>query len=573
MEKEEFSDTLARVKSIPGRRWNPDSKTWEFPADADTALRIMAMIEPVADAEIKALVAEHTAEVAEALVTEIGEDAELAVDPVNHEGHHLRPYQRAAVDYIMRHPHTIVADEMGLGKTVTGITAVLEADARYDAGTGGPFTEEHRHLPVAIVAPNAMIGTWLEEIMDWAGVPEERIVTVDGRTPGKRAEQMALDADWFILNWEKLQPRVKLIELLRKRKWKAIIADEAHRMKNKDAQQTKSIHRLTAPILLPMTGTPIMAHPGELWSLLHWLRPEQYTGYWPFHYSYVDEYKTKYGAVITGVRNVDQLRFELADKLIRRTKKDVLKDLPEKLPRRFIKVEMKPKQRKLYEAAENDFLLDIKDVLTKDELDPAQRESILEALEANDIKRLTYLLPNGAARTMRLRQIASTPAILGGPDDSAKMDAAAEIVADNPGKPFVIFTWFKPSAEIMAERLRKLPAPRKGHPKLKVGVIAGDADATAIKNQFQDGDLDIVVATIAKGGAGLTLTRADTAIFIERDWTPALNEQAEDRLHRMGQKNPVQIIVLEARGTVDTGRIAKANRLKELIADQVLGKR
>jgi SNF2 family DNA or RNA helicase len=472
----------------------------------------------------------------------------------------MRPYQRAAVDFFMTHPHSILADEMGTGKTLQAIATVQEARCRasYFAETETfPGTADLLNQPILVVCPNSLRGTWADEIDGWTDTPEARVQIIDGKNPTKRRAQADADADYFVVNWEKL----RLMPELAKKSWGAVIADEAHRAKNRKAQQTKALWKLKAPIQLALTGTPIMSSPAELWSILRWLRPEQYTGYWPFHYSYVDEYNTAWGAVVTGVKNPDQLRFELADKLVRRTKRDVLKDLPPKT-HVHIPVDLKPAQRRLYDEATTALLLDIKEVLADQ---PDKAEQAVKAAEAGDVKAFVGLIPHGAARIMRQRQIASTPALLGGPDESGKFDAAEEIIRDNPGRPFVVFTWFADSARIMAQRLAK------GKPKLRVATIAGDDDPDPIKDAFQNGDLDVVVCTIAKGGVGLTLTRADTAIFIERDWTPAINSQAEDRLHRIGQDNPVTIYVIEARDTIDVNKIAPANRLKELIAAQVLG--
>lgn len=560
----EFSDSLARVKSVPGRRFNPETKTWEFPRDPDTALRLMQMLEPVADANTQVLVREHSAAVAEALVTKLPEDAELQWP----EAHVMRPYQRAAVEFFMTHPHSILADDMGTGKTLQALATVQEARCRLG---DGPFPDDDTtwQNPVLVVCPNALRGTWRDEIEKWIG--DDEVQVIDGKNPAARKRQATENARYFVVNWEK----IRLMPELANKNWSAVIADEAHRAKNRNAQQTKALWKLKAPIQLALTGTPIMNSPDELWAILRWLRPEQYTGFWPFHYAYVDEYQTRYGAVMTGVKNADQLRFELADKLVRRTKADVLKDLPPKT-RTHVPVDLTPTQRRMYTEVEDSILLDIerlwKEAHGADEdgnVDEARIERIEKAIKQAAIDGnpapLVTLIPNGAARTTRLRQIASTPALLGGPDDSAKLDAAVEIIRDNPGNPFVVFTWFKDTARILAERLAK------GKPAVRVGTIAGDDDPDPVKDAFQQGDIDVVVCTIAKGGVGLTLTRADTAIFVERDWVPAINTQAEDRLHRIGQENPVSILVIEARDTIDVNKIAPTNRLKELIAAQVLG--
>lgn len=548
----EFGDALQRVKAVPGARYDPsdpENKVWRFPADADTALRLIQMLAPVASAEVQGMVRNRSAEVAASLVTKLPEDADLHTDIHHVEGFALRPYQRAAIGWLCQHPRTILADDMGLGKTAQALGFLAEATAR-------GIVDDGRAL---IVCPNSVRGTWADEIIGWGAGDPEDVAVIDGKNPAARRAQLDAAGRFTIINWEKL----RLMPELAKVEWVAVFADEAHRAKNRKAQQTKALWKLRAPLQLALSGTPVMNSPDELWALLKWLRPEQYTAFWPFHYSYVDEYPAHYGKpIIVGVKNADQLRFELADKLIRRTKMEVLTDLPPKTIQ-IVHVELNPKQRTLYTAAEKELLLDVQTVLAGEDEDA--KAALRAALAAGDLERITYLIPNGAARMTRLRQIASTPALLGGPDDSGLLDAAVEIVRDNPGEPFVLFTWFADTARILADRLRR------GKPTLRVGTIAGSDDADPVKDAFQAGDLDCVVATIAKGGQGLTLTRASECIAAEEDWVPAINSQAYDRLHRLGQKRPVTIHVLRARNTVHTRNIAPANVLKAMIAAQVHG--
>lgn len=534
----EFSDALARVKSVPGRNWNPTTKLNEFPKDADTALRLMQMLEPVADAESQALVRNHAEKVADELVTKLPEDAELDLPYADR----LRPYQRAAVAWLQDHPKSILADEMGLGKTVQAIGTVQTFYAADDPAL--PHT--------LVVCPNAVRGTWESEFRTWAG-DAARVQVIDGKSAAKRVRQLNVtDANTFIVNWEKL----RLMPELAKHDWAAVIADEAHRAKNRDAQQTQALWRLNAPVQLALTGTPIMNHPGELWSLLRWLRPQQFAehvkggGYWPFHYAYVDEYQAAYGTVVTGVRNPDQLRFLLSDKLVRRMKKTVLKDLPDKLPTQVIEVEFTPAERKLYEETQKALLLDMADFVAKND------EIELDDLAAMPLEKLVGLVPNGGARMAKLRQITG----------GAKARYAVELIRDEPDTPVVAFTWHVQLARDLADALRK------GKPKLRVDTIAGtDTGTDDVMQRFQEGELDHLVATISKGGTGLTLTRSSHPLLVEEDWVPASNNQAIDRTHRIGQKSVVTPRVLRVPDTIDTGKIAPANKLKSMIASQVLG--
>lgn len=562
-DKGEFNDTLTRVKSIPGRRWNPDDKTWDFPADPETALRISMTVEPVMDAAIQAMIREHQAETAESLVTAIGDDAALQSGEFNHL---MFPYQRAFVDWSMYHPHVILGDEMGVGKTVQSIGAWQEAKERFKAGLPGPYGTDPNNTewqdPLLVICPNGLRKNWRnallhgprdrngEQLYDFW--PKLTCQILDGQNVGKRRQQLASNVDAFIVNWEKLRSDA---DILGRRKWSAIIADEAHRAKNHEAQQTKGLFKLHAPLLIAATGTPMMNHPGELWSLLRWLRPEQYRkndpggGYWPFYFSYVDDYHTKHGRQIRGIKNADQLRFELADKFVRRTKKHVLPDLPDKLPPEYVDVEFKPAERKLYEEAESALFLAIREWAEAQDEDA---EELIAELEDMPLDRLERVIPNGAARIQALRQITAM----------AKAREAVEKVTDNIGTPLVVFTWYVDPAKWIQAQLEK-----QG---LRVGVIAGAADSTAIADEFQSGTLDVVVCTIAKA-QGFDLYRASTALFADQDWVPSINDQALDRLHREGQKNAVSSIVYQVPGTVDDGKVAPANRFKRSLWTAVFG--
>lgn len=545
--KPEFNDLLSKVKTITGRRWNPEAKVWELPNEIDTLIHAVNMMRPELDALLQHRVRDAQHEVAEDLTTLLAEDAEL-LSPV---GERLYPYQRAGVDYLAEHPHSILGDDMGLGKTVQALVA---CDEHFRRNGGDPGEG------VLIICPNSLKGTWAREIEQWLqpeGDPSYQII--DGKNPAARRQQLEDHAPFVIVNWEKL----RLMPELAQRKWYAVIADEAHRAKNRKAQQTQALWNLRAPIQLALSGTPIMNSPDELWPVLKWLYPKTYTSYWRFFYEYVDSYEVDYGGrrskVVTGVRNPDKLRFELKDKLVRRTKRDVL-DLPEKT-RTVIPVELRPQQRKLYREAEKELFIEIERALGDD-----PSEELRAAVESGDAQTLQYLIEDGAARVTRLRQIASSPALLGGEDESAKYDAVQEIVGDAPHKQFVIFCWFKGAANQIAERLTK-----QGR---KAEAMTGDTPdelRTDLVRRFQAGLVTDLICTISTGGVGLTLTAADTCIFVERDWTPAVNEQAEDRLHRIGQRSAVTVLVLEATDTVDTGKIAPKNRLKELIVGSIIG--
>jgi SNF2 family DNA or RNA helicase len=274
----------------------------------------------------------------------------------------------------------------------------------------------------------------------------------------------------------------------------------------------------------------------------------------------VDDYDSGYGKVIVGVKNPDALRFELKDRLVRRTKGDKL-NLPEKV-RKYVPVPLNKGQRKLYDEAESQFWLSIQQAIAEGDTQLAK-----EADQVIKGHKRIYEMTNGAARTVRLRQIASTPATLGGEDDSAKLDGAMEIITDAQPKPFVVFTEFVQTANILVERLAK----KKITAEAFTGSVSPEV-RTMYEDKFQAGEIQVMVGTIAAMRESITLTAADTVLFIERAWVPAWNEQAEDRLWRVGQKNQVTVLILQAIDTVDEDKVRPTNEAKESIVSSVVKK-
>lgn len=568
----DFKETLDKVKSIPGRRWNGDGKVWELPDDPNTLIQTVEILRPELSAELKAELNSAQGDIADDLVTRAGTDADLMVPWASQ----LWAFQRAGVDFGVKHPKYINADDMGLGKTLQSITTVEEYWMRkaYEDDPERPDAPwTYRDGPVLVICPNTLKDNWKKEIEQgpnpeyfdtslWPKL-EATIIDAPAKQRGEQLKDAAHRNRYVIVNWEKL----RLLPETANVQWAAVIADEAHRAKNRDSAQSKALRKIKAPVKIAATGTPIMNSPDELWPLLNWFDRENYRAYWRFFNMYVESYPGyKQKPVITGVRNPDALRHELAHTLIRRTKTQVLDDFPDKLPEEIIEVEMLPKQKKAYQAAQNDFWLDIEAAM-KDAGEEKAR-SIVQALQAGDPLAIGREVHHAAARLSFMRQISTSPALLDGDDVSSKLDACIETITDHPGKPFVVACWHKKAAELVQERL----ARRK--PPVDARVLHGDvpqADRQQIVDDFQNGEFDILVSTIAVGGVGITLTRADTILFIEEDWVPANNRQMEDRLYRIGQKNDVSVVKYRTRDTVDTNDIAPANRLKELIELSVYG--
>lgn len=612
----DISDAKDKVREVPGRRWDPVKKVWTVPADPQIADRILKSIRPDTDESLMAWIRESMTHHEESLTAPIPDDSNNLLVPwayqrapwqpeqVNDEkvvG--LLPQQRAAVDAMASWTRALLCDDMGLGKTFMAISAVEEWRLRNGQADG----------PKLIVAPASVMGGWARELNRWLKDPA--VVIADGASPAKRHTQIseAILADaWLIVNWEQL--RIKKIEAKtskggkktltvmkeplfqypeasewglsldewdvpahakaarqfgKAQHWLAVLADEIHRAKSKDAQQTQGLHRTSGQLMAGMTGTPIMNSPDELWALMRWLWPAEYhergesyspgaMAYWPFYDMFVDYWEDHFGRkIITGVKNAEGLRYALKGKVIRRT-------APAGGRKRFYyDVPLTPKQQKLYDEAEKSMWLAIeKDAVAGNK---EALELVAKAAEGASVVELMRI-PNGAARFVRLQQIIENAALLGGPDESAVMDDFEQKFQDSRPYQWVVFTKYKMSCDLLADRLRKKFGAT-------VETYTGDvspADRTEIENAYQRGEVDVIVGTIDALYQGITLTAGHLQHWLSRDVVPAKNEQGEARQDRKGQQKMVNVYIPQAPDTVATDKVHVINRLKENIVKTVI---
>jgi len=426
----------------------------------------------------------------------------------------LYPFQAEAVKTLMDRASYLLADDMGLGKTVTTLTEIQHT-------LGGGEVGSSR---VLIVCPNSVKGVWEQHVKQmWPGT---RCVVV-GNTSHNDDVAKYLDGEpgVLIVHWDAL----RLLHRLPEVKWDAVIADEATAVKNRKAQRTKALKKLRTRYKRALTGTPMVNRPDDLWSILHWLFPKEFTSYWRFFKEWCKYRKDpKYGFYIfMGSKNEPELYELLKPRMVRRTKAEVLPDLPEKYWTKLT-IELDPKQRRAY--------------------DDMKRDSL--AIVEPDTP---IMAPTALAQLTRLRQFADAYCTVDEfgsvsmTEPSPKLDAMMEQIEAIDGRPVVVFSMFKQMVRLADERLFRT----KG---IVYEVMVGDTpseERTDIIKRFQAGEVQVLLCTIQTGGVGITLTAADTAIFLDRSWSPADNRQAEDRLHRIGQKSAVQIIHLNAVGTVD----------------------
>lgn len=608
----DFQDALAKIKDIPGRKFDGDRKLWLLPAEPLVAERAVAMLRPDVDSSLMDWIREERSSAAQELTTIIPKDAELLI-PWSAERQSWQPthvndeefnglfdYQRAAVDVLVKAQRAILADDMGLGKTLQAISVVEEFKLR----------NEPQDAPKLVVSPNNVKGAWKRELTRW--LENAPLQIIDGTTLKSRHNQLEKaihDKLWCIINWEQLRVKKEKVKLknggrrintvmkeplLDHAPWLAVIADEVHRAKNRKSLQTQGLWRVQAPLMLGLSGTPLMNSPDELWSVLRWLHPQEYTSYWRFFEQYVDYYEEPYrGKVITGVKNPDALRFELKGRLIRRTSGQVRPDKPGKR-RIYYDVPLGKQQRKLYDEAVKAMWLQVEadvaagkgdamkfaaaadqasELATKIERAAEKRDwATVDRLtvEFERAKTILYRIPNGAARLVRLQQIIESPALLGAENDSALLDDLDQKFADSRPEPWLVFTKFKMTNNLVAERLRtKYDA--------EVGIYNGDvtdpAERTELEDAFQRGELDCLVGTIEALREGITLTHGHLQHWFTRHWTPDWNEQGESRqADRIGQKDKTMIYIPQAALTIAVSKIEPTNRLKEHIVRTVLPK-
>lgn len=450
----------------------------------------------------------------------------------------LFEFQRQDVDYLEPRRAVLIANEMGTGKTYEAI----ERDRRIRAKLPEmPHTVRNRGT--LVIAPLTTLGMWQEHFERLTSLTA---VVIDPKDRDGSYNEYLMRGDVFCVHWEAL----RLIPELAKDLWLHVIADECHRAKNRKAQQTQALKKIKADWKTAMSGTPVVNRPDELWSILNWLDPTKYRGYWKFFNEYVDftviQTRGRAFRQITGPKNVKKLQTEIKPFYVRRRKVDVLKDLPDKYYTE-IAVDLSPQQRKAYNTMKKEMVAWI----------GQQEEELLAA-------------PVVIAQLTRLQQFACTFARLSEEgrvrmsEPSSKLDVVMELLDESEDQ-FVIFSRFKQVVNLLADRFKE-----KGITYVTLTGDTPQADRASVVQRFQSGSARVFAGSIAAGGVGITLHAASRVIFTDRDWSPALNSQAEDRLHRIGQKNAVQVIDIVARNTVDLGRNQKLELKKSWIR-QILG--
>jgi len=467
----------------------------------------------------------------------------------------LFPFQSEDADFLEDRKSVLLAWEMGTGKTYAGIE--LDLRHRLERELSG-FGKR----PTLVVAPlSTLRSTWETHFADLA--PHLKVLIIDPKNRDAFTSAIKNQtADVFICHWEAL--RLLDNKIMTTTMFGHIVADEVHRAKSRKAQQTRALKKLRSQYRTGLSGTPVTNKPYDLWSILNWLYPQQYRSFWRFYERYCDYeilYPHGYHKFL-GPKNELELLQEISSFYRRHLKLEqccdhhpngVQPDLPEKYYSKMW-VDLSSKQRVAYDQ---------------------MRKDMIAWLETQD-ETVPLVAPVAIAQLVRLQQLSvayasvsyesdGTTSIVELTEPSSKLDALMQILEDNEEEQIVIFSQFKKVINLAAVRLRGA--------KISFVTITGDvpADKRPIAiDKFQSGDARIFLGTIGAGGEGITLTAASTVIFLDRDWSPAKNAQAEDRLHRIGQKNAVHVIDIMSLDTVDLGKDQKLELKKDWIR-RILG--
>ena len=437
----------------------------------------------------------------------------------------LRPYQITGYRWLCSLAHYgmggILADDMGLGKTLQTITYVL----------ANPGTR------TLIVCPTSLAYNWQDEFSKFA--PQIATQIISG-TPQERADlmQQSIDVPVWITTYPLIR---KDVDLYKEQIFDACFIDEAQFIKNPTSLGAKAVKAVQAKHRFALTGTPIENTLSELWSIFDFVMPGFFGRYRQFEECYEKPILRDHDSV-----QMQKLRRKIRPFVLRRMKKEVLTELPDKIETRRM-AEMGAKQRKIYES----YLARIQMELAGDEENTTggNRMQVLAALT-------------------RLRQICCHPATFasnyhGG---SGKLDLLMEQLPDilEGGHSVIVFSQFTSMLSIIAHELKLRNIP--------FFYLAGSTSAQERKREvkeFNRGEVKVFLISLKAGGTGLNLTGADTVIHFDPWWNPAVEDQATDRAYRIGQKKKVQVIKYVMKDSIEE-KIYELQKRKKQLSDQLI---
>ena len=450
-----------------------------------------------------------------------GERPEAEDEPEGFQGT-LRHYQREGLGWLVFLEGLglggCLADDMGLGKTIQVLALLLRRKAEVTAA-GLP------HRPTLVVVPKSLVFNWMDEARKFS--PELRVVNHTGNARLEIAGDLS-EHDIVITTYGTLR---RDIIRHRETEFDYVVLDEAQSIKNAASQAAKACRLLKARHRLALTGTPVENHIGELWSIFEFLNPGQLGSAARLRRFLAD-----------GRGSADLVARAVRPYLLRRTKAEVLSDLPEKTEQTLF-VELGEEQRKAYDELRHHFRAELSGRIGRLGIGRS-RIAVLEAL-------------------LRLRQTACHPGLVDPAridDPSAKLDALLEQLDEviDEGHKVLVFSQFTSFLAILRRKLDARPLPYEY-------LDGRTTDRQARVARFQeDPDCRLFLVSLKAGGQGLNLTAADYIYILDPWWNPAVEAQAVDRAHRIGQLRRVFAYRLIARDTVEEKILALQDKKREL---------
>lgn len=533
-------------KSIPGAKYNSKTKLWRVPTSWSACLALRSTFRD--DLVLgERLVEWATNERAQRIdpATKLRDVEEY---PEEEDNADLFPHQRAGVKFLATAKRALLADEPGLGKTAQAIRALKEIQKNGD-----------EVFPALVVCPSTLKHNWQREFEKWW--PGVNVQVISGTAVQRRKQFEQEDIDVYVINWEGLRSHSKLagygsvalsrcekcgghdskisetrceahLRELNEINFKAVIADEIHRSKDPKSKQTRALWAATgdAPIRFALTGTPIANDVLDLWSILHWISPED----WPSKTRWIDRMVNTMlnafgGLMVLGLKPHMESEFNatINPHMRRMLKARVLPWLPPVIFERR-DVEMSTKQKKAYNQ---------------------MQELMIAELEGGS----SVVAPSVLTQTIRLHQFASSYAELvqdeaTGEDKavlvepSCKVDALmSDIKSGDFGDDSVAVT-------AVSRQLIELLSARLTKEGIEHGLITGaqtEEERQRAIDDFQSGKIKWILFTVQAGGVGVTLTAARQLVMLQRPWSLVDYKQALDRVHRIGSEVHDSILVID----------------------------
>jgi len=468
-------------------------------------------------------------------ITDFKLNAEFKL-PLEHENDlasnriNLRPYQRAGIHWLnwltSHHLHGILADDMGLGKTIQAIAAMR---LMYES------TGDKSHS--LVVCPKSVIGHWSREIR--RVYPNINVYEYVGPWRDKYRFKRK-EPTIFVTTYDTMSRDIDIIEEV---PFLFVVLDEGTKIKNPEAKRSMAAKTLNAAHRLALSGTPIENRPLELWSIFDFLMRGHLGSYGGFISSYdrpiQDDDKNA----------AERLAKRIKPFILRRLKQDVAKDLPEKIEMNYW-CELTEEQKSLYGQIQDMHVAPIRKALQRGEY----------------VNYTTNILPI----ITKLKQVCDHPALITGRKEpvlgrSEKFDLVVETVEEilEKGEATVLFSHFLGTLDLFETYLR-------GKDVSYMRIDGSTRNRQYLIDRFNAGDMSIALCSLMAAGHGINLTSASHVIHVDRWWNPAIEDQATDRVHRIGQTKTVYVHKILTEGTLEE-KIDTLLQKKRGISDRVIG--